>query len=156
MYFSKKRILRWLIQIFQLRDNAESVGHGLALGVFIGFAVPWGAQLATAFALAWVLGVNRIAALVAANVTNVFTVGPIYLTGYWLGRLLLGFPEKEQALNLSNEVLYNPHSMWELLKDLGLPLMLGNTVLGIICAAATYLLFIRFTRHYHRRRSHKR
>ncbi len=150
-YFSKRRVLRQVVRMLQLRDRADSVGRGLALGVFVGITVPWGGQMTVAFLLAWLFGFNRLVAVLATHVTNVITTVPLYILSYYLGSFLLG--EKGAAPPASEfaRAATNPHALVELVKHLGTPFLVGNFVLGVFLAALGYGLFTRLLRHYHRR-----
>lgn len=150
-YFSKRRMLRRMVRILQLRDRVDSVGRGLALGIFLGITVPWGAQMIVAFFLAWLFGFNRLVAVVATNITNFATVVPAYLASYYLGRLILWDGRPMPHPSVFAKAARHPHELVELVKQLGPPFLVGNFVLGVVCAAIVYLLFTRLVNHYHRR-----
>lgn len=155
-YFSKRRILRVLVRTLQLRDRSDSVGRGLALGIFVGITVPWGGQMMVAFFLAWLFGFNRLVAVVATNVTNFVTTVPLYILSYYLGLLLLGQRATIPPASEFARATTSPHALVELVKRLGPPFLLGNFVLGVVLAAIGYWLFTRLVRHYHRRHGVRR
>ena len=150
-YFSKRRFLRWTVRCMKHRDNAESIARGLAIGVFVGICVPWGAQLTLAFLLAWLFGVNRLVSMLATNVSNFVTTVPMYIASYWIGRAILWESRPVHEIDFTARAAYSPHAMLTLIQDLGLPFLVGNLLLGIAGAILSYWMFTRLARHYHRR-----
>src|SRR3990172_1211002 len=69
--------------------NRHSVAGGVAIGMFSGL-VPGPFQMLTAAILCILLKVNLPVALVTTFYTNPFTIGPLYLAAYQIGRLVVG------------------------------------------------------------------
>ena len=70
-------------KIVKERIPAEDIAGGWALGVFIGFAVPFGFQLAVSIPLAMMMRVSKIGATVGTLVTNPLTIFFIYPAQTW-------------------------------------------------------------------------
>ena len=62
----------------------EDVAAGWALGVFVGFAIPFGLQLIVSVPLAMMMRVSKVGATVATFVTNPATVFFIYPAQTWV------------------------------------------------------------------------
>lgn len=120
--------------------NRHSVAGGVAVGMFSGL-VPGPLQMLTAALLAVPLRVNLPVALATTLYTNPFTIGPLYLLAYLIGRLLIGGegrvlsppPELQWSqLNASFEAFLR----WVL--SMGAPLAVGLVALALILAALGY------------------
>ncbi len=120
--------------------NRHSVAGGVAVGMFSGL-VPGPFQMLTAALLAVPLRVNLPVALVTTLYTNPFTIGPLYLLAYLIGRVIMGDegvplnppPEMEWSrLGASLEAFLG----WVL--SMGAPLAVGLLALALILAALGY------------------
>jgi hypothetical protein len=119
--------------------NRHSAAGGVATGLFCGL-IPGPFQMLGAAICAVVFRVNLPLALVTTLYTNPFTIAPLYLVAYALGRLFIGtdnpfIPPPEYA-----------DSLWEWLQQLvawliqlGLPLAVGLFLLASGLAVAGYL-----------------
>jgi hypothetical protein len=120
--------------------NRHSVAGGLAVGLFSGM-VPGPFQMLVAAPIAVALRVNLPLALVTTFYTNPFTIGPLYVLAYLIGRFILGGngaplsapPDLEWSrLGASISAFLD----WAL--SLGAPLGLGLFALALILAALGY------------------
>lgn len=122
--------------------HRRSVAGAVAVGLFCGL-IPGPFQVISAVLFAVLFRVNLpLSALVTAY-SNPFTIVPLYLLAYELGRRVLGaangahaapppFPE----VNWDNWA----DALWGWLSALGEPLLLGLPLLAAIFSAAGYLL----------------
>ncbi len=69
--------------------NRHSVAGGVAVGMFSGL-IPGPFQMLTAALLAVPLRVNLPVALATTLYTNPFTIGPLYVIAFLIGRLIMG------------------------------------------------------------------
>ena len=69
----------------------ESVAAGWALGVFIGFAIPFGLQLIVSVPLALMMRVSKIGATVGTFVTNPATIFFVYPAQTWVIYIKVNF-----------------------------------------------------------------
>jgi uncharacterized protein (DUF2062 family) len=120
--------------------NRHSVAGGVAVGMFSGL-VPGPLQMLTAALLAVPLRVNLPVALATTLYTNPFTIGPLYVLAYLIGRLIIG----------GDGSLINPppEVQWSQLGDslaaflgwvmaMGTPLAVGLVALALGLAALGY------------------
>lgn len=120
--------------------NRHSVAGGLAVGLFAGL-VPGPLQMLVAALLAVPLRVNLPVALVTTFYTNPFTIGPLYVLAYLIGRLIIGgdgagfhTPPSMEWSRLGES--FKAFLDWTL--SLGAPLAVGLLVLALILAALGY------------------
>jgi hypothetical protein len=114
----------------------------VAIGLFCGL-IPGPFQVISAVLLAVLLRVNLPLSAVVTVYSNPFTIVPLYLLAYELGRLVLG---------VSNGMAVEPppfpemhwgnwaDALWEWLYVLGEPLLLGLPLLALGLSVAGYLL----------------
>lgn len=162
-----------LYRLRRLPDQPQKIGRGVAAGVFISFTPLHGLHFLAAAGIAWVIGGNILAALLATFVGNPITFPFIAYASTWLGRELLGTHGRLSAKKILNEsadasmqVWHNftamfghgtPH--WDRLgsfyHDIYQPYMVGGLILGIIAAVVAHYLTVPVIRAYHRRRARK-
>jgi uncharacterized protein (DUF2062 family) len=120
-----------LREILHLDDDPHKIAASLAVGVFVSFSPFYGVHMLLALALAFLLRLNKAAAVAGAWVIlpwfAPFVLGFAYLLGRFLMGEGIGFP---QGVCLEREwILQN-----------FLPLLLGCTVVGAGAAGSTYLI----------------
>ncbi len=121
--------------------NRHSVAGGVAIGMFSGL-VPGPFQMLTAALLAVPLRVNLPVALFTTLYTNPFTIGPLYVAAYEIGRL---FVESDgTALSRSPDFDWSNFAAWvqaflAWLLSLGKPLAVGLVALAVALAIAGYV-----------------
>lgn len=120
--------------------NRHSVAGGIAVGLFSGL-VPGPLQMLVAALIAIPLRVNLPVALATTLYTNPFTIGPLYLLAYVIGRLIIG--GNGAALSPPPEMEWSrPGASFEAFLgwtlSLGAPLALGLLALALILAALGY------------------
>lgn len=162
-----------LYRLRRLPDQPHKIGRGVAAGVFISFTPLHGLHFLAAAGIAWVIGGNILASLLATFVGNPITFPFIAYASTWLGRELLGTHGRLSAKKILNksadasmQVWHNftamfghgtPH--WDRLgsfyHDIYQPYMVGGLILGIIAAVVAHYLTVPVIRAYHRRRARK-
>jgi uncharacterized protein (DUF2062 family) len=120
--------------------NRHSVAGGVAVGMFSGL-VPGPFQMLTAALLAVPLRVNLPVALVTTLYTNPFTIGPLYVLAYFIGRLIIG----ADAVRLTpppgvdwTRLGASLDAFLHWLLSMGAPLAVGLVALALILAALGY------------------
>lgn len=120
--------------------NRRSVAGGVAVGMFSGL-VPGPLQMLTAALLAVPLRVNLPVALATTLYTNPFTIGPLYVLAYLIGRLIIGSDGK--VLSPPPEIEWSQLGAsadaflaWVL--SMGLPLAVGLVALALGLATLGY------------------
>jgi len=116
------------------------VAGGIAVGLFSGL-VPGPLQMLIAALIAVPLRVNLPVALATTLYTNPFTIGPLYLLAYLIGRLIIGGDPAPLSPPPDMEWSHPGASLeafmgWAL--SLGTPLAVGLLALALILAALGY------------------
>lgn len=124
--------------------NRHSVAGGVAIGLFSGL-VPGPFQMLTAALLAVPLRVNLPVALFTTLYTNPFTIGPLYVAAYQLGKLF--FTGDGAAPGPSPDLDWSHFGDWVRaflgwMLSLGKPLAVGLAALALGLAIAGYV-FVR-------------
>lgn len=130
---SLRRLGPWLGNPKLWHWSRRGVATGVAVGLFIGFAIPV-AQILLAAIAAVVLRVNLPVAAAATLITNPLTVPPIYYGAYHLGAWVTG------AHATAGVSLTSPADLWENLGAIGPSLFAGLGITATIAAVASYLL----------------
>ena len=139
-----------------VREKAppEYVARGWAIGVFIGFTIPFGIQLIISIPVAFIMKASKVGATLGTFVTNHITIFVIYPVQCWVGNRLLGGDLSYEAVKYAMREVIAEQSCDALL-TLGGNLMeaffVGGFVFAAICTPVTYLLVLRAVRRYRRR-----
>lgn len=89
---NKSTLLHYYIKFVKEKGTPEYIARGWALGVFVGFAIPFGLQLIIAVPLSFLLKCSRIGAVTGTLVTNHVTILFIYPLQTWFGSYIIGHP----------------------------------------------------------------
>jgi uncharacterized protein (DUF2062 family) len=116
--------------------NRRSAAGAVAAGLFCGL-IPGPFQMLGAAICAVVFRINLPVALLTTLYTNPFTIIPLYLVAFALGKQVVG---GETPFVTPTDFSVSGLSHW--LGQLGLPLFVGLLLLALILAAAGYL-FVR-------------
>ena len=127
---------RWLQNPYLWHLHRRSVAGGVALGLFCGL-MPGPLQMISAALLAVILRVNLPVALLATLYTNPFTIVPLYLLAYRIGKWASGSPLPDVPHAFPS---LHADGLWSWLTGLGKPLLIGLPLLGIGLSIAGYLL----------------
>ncbi|HCD28541.1 MAG TPA: DUF2062 domain-containing protein [Gammaproteobacteria bacterium] len=133
--------------------NKRSLSGAFFVGLFSAF-VPAPSQMLLAALLAIFFRVNLPTSVALVWITNPITMPPMFYLAYSFGSWLLGSRLEVQSIELSLGWLL------ENLGNIGLPLMLGGTILGTIFGLIGYwsvrLIWLLDVRRRWRRRANKR
>ena len=156
-----------------LPDQPHRIGRGVAAGVFVSFTPLHGFHFLIAAGIAWVLGGNILAALLATFVGNPITFPFIAYAATWLGRVILGdhgtlspkmifgeFADATAQLWHNLGAIFGPETArWDHLgsffSDIFLPYLVGGVILGTIAGIIAHYMTVPVIRAYHRRRARK-
>ena len=132
----------------------EDIAAGWALGVCIGFAIPFGLQLIIAIPLAIMCRISKLGASLGTFVSNPVTCLLLYPTQtYVTSRILFG------EGSLSFERLVETSWSWEAVRRLGAEAMvsffLGGMFLAIVATPITYFTVKRLVVRHRRRMAEK-
>jgi uncharacterized protein (DUF2062 family) len=148
-YIGWRRAGRYLLMRVQRMPGTP---HGIAAGVAAGIAVSFtpliGFHFLLAFALAWVIGGNYLAAALGTLAGNPWTFPLMFAAAYELGCMIIGrTPIGLHDLgNLSWETLLG--DAWRLFW----PMAVGAVPLGVVAWLATYFPLVRMVTAFQERR----
>lgn len=119
--------------------NRKSVAGGLGIGLFAGL-VPGPLQMLTAALLAIPLRVNLPVALATTLYTNPFTIGPLYVLAYQIGKLVV---------DDTSELVHAPAMDWghlgawmevfmQWMLSMGKPLAVGLVIMAVSLGVLGY------------------
>ena len=140
--FRQHRWLRpvqhWLQQPNLWHLHRRSVAGGVAIGLFCGL-IPGPLQMITAVLLAMLWRVNLPVAAFTTLYTNPFTIVPLYLFAYEIGKRVSGAANGAAVPDFP-EVHWRDwfSSVWEWLMVLGKPLLIGLPLLAVGLALVGY------------------
>jgi uncharacterized protein (DUF2062 family) len=149
----RQRWLRWLgPSIAHPRlwsANRHAIALGLAIGLFFGLLIPI-AQMPLSAAAAVLLRANLPTAIMSTLVTNPVTVAPLYYAAWRLGATVLDEPEAAAPTVLAGQSTPLPaaeaeaaswwSTLWERLRGVGKPLLLGLALMATLTGLAAYVL----------------
>jgi uncharacterized protein (DUF2062 family) len=136
--------------IFKVKDTPHRIALAFAIGVFLGISPFLGLHYIGGFAIAWLVGLNKLVTLVGVSVNNPWTIVPISSFCVWIGAKLIGIkqilPEVEwESITLMNILgkFSDFHNFIEMVKQLW-PLIasffVGSLLIGSISAVASYFI----------------
>ena len=133
-----KALTGWVkaIRTKMVRDPLppEDVAGGWALGVFVGFAIPFGVQLVVSIPLAIMMRVSKIGATLGTLVTNPVTIFFIYPAQTWaVYNLVFGSREMGEL-----PVEWTMKTVMALSGPVVISFFLGGLLIAIIAAPITY------------------
>ncbi|NHF71722.1 DUF2062 domain-containing protein [Paracoccus xiamenensis] len=162
-----------LYRVRRLPDQPHKIGRGVAAGTFISFTPLHGFHFLAAAGIAWVLGGNILAALLATFVGNPITFPFIAYASTWLGREILGTHGKLSPKLIFNDFADATAQIWHNLgaafgpevahwdrlgsffHDIFLPYLVGGIILGTVAGIIAHYMTVPVIRAYHRRRARK-
>ena len=118
--------------ILSLDSHPGHISAGLAVGVFISFTPFYGLHLVMALVASFMFRLNKITCITGTWVNNPFTVVPVTVLSYKLGRILLGLPPARIHIRELD---------WHFVKSHATSLILGSSILGF-AAAVSGLAFV--------------
>ena len=136
--------------ILILKDDARAIALGSAIGVFVAFTPTVGIQVLIVLLIALLsrpfFRFNRLAAILAVNISNPFTVVPIYWFNYRLGTLM--YRQTVSRTEFAGLFRYSGVGDWwrsfqAVFVQVGTPLLLGSLIVATVLGLATYPLMYR-------------
>jgi len=135
------RLRRTLEQLLRLEDTPHRIALAFGLGIVIAFSPLLGLHTVIALGIAFAFRLSRAAILIGCYVNNPWTIAPLYLAGTLVGCALLGVSTEGLAT-----IEWDRHGMafyTDVLAHLRpylWPFLVGNTILGLACGAASYFI----------------
>jgi len=144
-----------LFRVLRQHSSPRELAAGIAVGVFVGLAIPYGLQVAAIILLALVFRrFNRIAAILGCSVTNPLTTPFIYLGYYRLGKWMTGWRMSEKVAEAMDD-----DTLWAMLKnheahrDTLLAMGLAAVAIATVAAIASYFIALPLIARYQERRA---
>ncbi len=117
--------------ILSLDAHPGHISVGFAVGVFISFTPFFGLHTPLAIALAFIFRLNKVTCITGAWVNTPFTMVPVLVASYNLGRFLRGKPARELTFTTVD---------WHSLQPYAKSILLGSSIIGFIAAVASYFI----------------
>lgn len=146
---------KFFLHLIRHPGTPESVGRGVAVGLFSAFIIPAG-HMPLAFLLAMLVRGARGSAVLSTWIINPFTLPVVYPVQCYLGSFMIGDP---LSYDLIKQLVMNffDNLSWETARALGGELMAsffaGGLVLGTVAAVIGYFFTTEMARRYQTRRS---
>lgn len=159
-YFSWRMYKAFFLKMMRSSDSPDYLARGVALGLFIGFLVPMGLQIAVVLPLAFLLKAAKIPAVAFTFVTNHLTVFFIYPVQCWIGSYLMFHPFRYDTLVEQLRGLIDAPDMNAALAEIAqlggqlvASFFLGGLLFGVIFGLLGYFLTYGATVRFHARRA---
>ncbi len=124
-----RRLLRYLyVRFLRIQSSPGAIARGVAAGIFAGAFPLIGLQSVFGIAIAALIRGNKMIAVAGTFVSNPFTSIPIFAFNFYLGRWILGVPEKA-ALPAS---MTDINAWLSMGADVFVAMMLGSLIVGFI------------------------
>ena len=127
----------FLMRVLRLSGTPYAIAAGCATGVFVSFTPFIGFHVLLTVALAWVLGGNIVAGLLASAVGNPLTFPLIWAGTYEVGQMLLSGRHQDAPVSLGRELAGNS---FQHILPLIKPMVVGAVPLGLTAAAIVFVL----------------
>lgn len=154
-----KNSLRYLyFKLVKQQGPPDSIARGVAIGLFVGFLVPIGIQMALALALAYIFQAKKIPAMACTWVTNYLTVPFLYPVQCYVGSVLLGSKISFSYIeSIFKDFFKDPSASGLLNLGVGIlvPFLVGGALFGVVSAFFGYFAAYGMITQY-RQRSDKR
>jgi len=145
---SKRWTKYWYLRVMRQNSSPKQLAAALALGMFIGSLPIIPLQSIIVIALAFIFKLNKLAAWMATNYSNVFTMGPFYYFLFHVGKAVIPFDGA--TLDLDHlKMIELIESGW----DLYIVMFTGGLIFGIPATILTYFLSLFVIRRYRQRRA---
>ena len=144
---SRSSITYYYIKLVKQKGSPDYVSRGVAIGLFVGFFVPFLGQMITAFFLAMVFKAAKVPAIACTWITNYFSIPIIYPIQCFIGGYLIGRPfSYEQIKTVFSDFIQEPgfETFSALGTDIALSFFAGGLLFGTISAVIGYYLSMRF------------
>ena len=139
-----RRLMRYYYhKAVREKGSPEYIARGWAIGMFIGFAVPFGLQLLISIPLSFLLKGSKLGAAAGTLATNHFTIFVIYPFQTWLGSRLAGNPLSFSEISAKLEQVFKNQdyaTLFSLGKTLIVAFFIGGFLLAFISTPICYWL----------------
>lgn len=145
-------------RVKRLPDTPHNIALGASIGIFVCFSPIFGAHMAMAVVLIFILRANLVASMITTMFGNPVTYPFIATVSLGLGRAILGMNANDDDFQRLHTAFWNAFTdSWQLIKswfglaerpdgladfiyNLFLPYLIGGTIIGIASGAVSYFL----------------
>jgi uncharacterized protein (DUF2062 family) len=125
------------MRVLRLSGTPYAIAAGCAAGVFVSFTPFLGFHIVLTAALAWAIGGNVLAGLLASAIGNPVTYPFIWTGTYEIGQLLLSGQHSNAPAELHQQIAARSfHDIWPLIK----PMMVGALPVGLLAGTVVFIL----------------
>lgn len=125
-------------RVLRLTATPHAIAAGVAAGVFASWTPFLGLHFIIAFALAYMIAGNMVAAGLGTAFGNPFTLPIIWATSYDLGHRLLVTHDGAQRAGLDLARLVSDFDLGQLWAPILKPMLVGGVIPGLICGLVFY------------------
>lgn len=152
IHLTRGLVRRWLDALLHIDDTPERTAGAFALGVFFGFSPLLGLHTLLGIALAFLLSLNRVAALLGVYSNLPFFMAPYYAIATVLGSEITGDRVSLDRLESQLRAVFGLSALdrefWQglmvVIKPLLVPYAVGSTIGALLLAAAGYHVALAF------------
>jgi len=148
---SKNYLKQTYIRLLNHKGTPESIGRGAAIGLLIGFVIPFSLQMAIAFPLALLCKAAKFPALLFTWISNPVSIPFLYPLQCFIGSYLIGHPFSYESIKASSTSIIEtptPSHFFELGREVVLSFFAGGALLGGIAALLGYFMTVRMVRNH--------
>ena len=150
-----EKSVTFFLRLIQHPGTPESVGRGVAAGLFSAFIIPVG-HMPLAFLLAMLVRGARGSAILATWIINPLTLSVVYPVQCYLGSFMIGNPLsydliKKLVMDFFDNLSWK--TAWALGGELMASFFAGGVLLGTVVAVIGYFFTTEMARRYRARRS---
>ncbi len=133
----RRSTLYYLKRILRLSGTPHAIALGAAVGIFISMTPLLGFHLLITFAVAWLIGANAIAGVLATSIGNPLTFPIIWATTYQIGHFILRGVTRMPPPALEQDIMHKP--LIDIVPLIG-PMFVGSVPIGLVLGSITYLV----------------
>lgn len=139
-----KRYLKFqYVKILRVKDTPDKVAKAVGLGIALNFSLLPFISIPISYFLAWILGFNRLAAVLTTVLSKWF-VPFFWSINLFVGSLLLGGTQKQGNIphveGIRGGLNQAIHSFFSTIKGLGPAFFVGNAIDSIVFGLLFYYL----------------
>jgi len=146
---SPKEVFKDIKKALFLEGSPKQKAKSVAFGVFIAFTPTYGLHTITAFFFSWIFRLRFSLVLLSSWVNNPWTLVPIYVSSYVVGKmLLLPFHISYSKSFVSQIRTLSSWQVWglntpKMFITIGLPFLVGSLFLGIFLGIISYIVVLK-------------
>ena len=127
----------FVMRMLRLSGTPYAIAAGCAAGVFVSFTPFIGFHVLLTMAVAWIIGGNIVAGLLASAIGNPLTFPFIWAGTYEIGQMMLSGRHQDAPITLGRELAANS---FQHILPLIKPMLVGAMPLGLTAAAIVFVL----------------